>query len=108
MLQPLLDAWPWIASSLATGLAIVASGHAVLFKRDPRSAIGWVGLIWFVPYIGVVMYFLFGINRIQRRGGRRRPPRAPGEARANTAPPPPAPPPPAPRRDSPPPPPPPP
>src|SRR5947209_554974 len=72
MLQPLLDAWPWIASVLGTGLALVASGHAVLFKRDPRSAIGWVGLIWFVPYVGVAMYFLFGINRIQRRAARLR------------------------------------
>src|SRR5262245_31875197 len=81
MLQPLIDAWPWIASAFATGLAIVASGHAVLFKRDPRSAIGWVGLIWFAPYIGVVLYFLFGINRIQRRAARlrRRRPRLPAK-----------------------------
>jgi cardiolipin synthase len=72
MLQPLLDAWPWIVSALGTGLALVASGHAVLYKRDPRSAIGWVGLIWLVPYGGVLLYFLFGINRIQRRAARLR------------------------------------
>src|SRR5262245_33788694 len=72
MLQPLLDAWPWLASAAGTLLALVASGHAVLNKRDPRSAIGWVGLIWLVPYGGVLLYFVFGINRIQRRAARLR------------------------------------
>jgi cardiolipin synthase len=72
MPQWLTDAWPWIASAVSTGLSIVASLHVVQHKREPRAAIGWVGLIWFVPYLGVLMYFLFGINRIQRKAARLR------------------------------------
>lgn len=47
---------------------IVASLHVVLRKRDPRSAAGWVGIIWLVPGIGVLLYLVFGLNRIRRRG----------------------------------------
>jgi cardiolipin synthase len=44
-----------------------ASAHVVLTKRDARSAIGWVGIIWLTPILGTVLYFMFGINRIQRK-----------------------------------------
>ncbi|MBN1206684.1 MAG: cardiolipin synthase [Myxococcaceae bacterium] len=48
-------------------VSLLASGHAVLRKRDVRAAAGWVGLIWLVPVIGAVLYLLLGINRIRRR-----------------------------------------
>ncbi|MBC7172816.1 MAG: PLDc N-terminal domain-containing protein [Polyangiaceae bacterium] len=47
--------------------AFFASGHVLLRKRDVRAAIGWIGLIWLVPFVGVVLYLLLGINRIKRR-----------------------------------------
>ena len=53
-------------------LAIVVSAHIVLTKPDVRAAIGWVGLIWFVPVAGSLLYGLFGINRIRRQAGRMR------------------------------------
>ena len=46
---------------------LLASAHVVLYKRDSRAAIGWVGIIWLVPILGSVLYILLGINRIQRR-----------------------------------------
>ena len=46
---------------------MLAAGHAVLHKRDSRAAIAWVGFIWFVPLVGAVMYFIFGLNRIRHR-----------------------------------------
>src|SRR4051812_45050379 len=59
--------WPAILV-LAHGLIItLASTHVVLTKRDSRSAIGWVGIIWLAPIVGTVIYFTFGINRIQRK-----------------------------------------
>jgi cardiolipin synthase len=59
--------WPHFVA-LGTFLASLgASAHAVLHKRDTRATIGWVGLIWLAPIIGVVLYFLLGINRIRRR-----------------------------------------
>jgi cardiolipin synthase len=59
--------WPYIAAVLDAVLALVASGHAVLSKRDTRAAIGWVGLIWLAPFVGVLLYIWLGINRIERR-----------------------------------------
>jgi cardiolipin synthase len=48
-------------------IALAASGHAVLYKRDARAAVAWVGLIWLVPFLGALLYLLLGVNRIRRR-----------------------------------------
>ena len=58
---------PPLLAALQLLMAVVASAHVVLHKRDVRAAIGWIGLIWLVPYGGSVLYALFGINRIRRR-----------------------------------------
>ena len=47
-----------------------ATAHVILNKRDAQSAIGWVGMIWFVPGLGSMLYYLFGINRIARKAKR--------------------------------------
>ncbi len=59
--------WPYAIPLFLGVLALVASGHAVLHKRDSRSVIGWVGLIWLAPLVGTLLYVLLGINRIRRR-----------------------------------------
>ncbi|MEQ8205664.1 MAG: phospholipase D-like domain-containing protein [Woeseia sp.] len=41
--------------------------HALLYKRDPRAAMGWIMACIFVPYGGPIAYFLFGINRVRSR-----------------------------------------
>ena len=41
--------------------------HILLHKRNVQSAIGWIGLAWLSPFIGALLYFAFGINRVQRR-----------------------------------------
>ena len=46
---------------------IVASAHAILVKRDTRSTIGWVGLIWLSPVFGAIAYAVLGVNRIRSR-----------------------------------------
>lgn len=62
-----LTLWPYVLFALHTAMMLVASGHAVLTKRDARSAIGWVGLVWLAPIIGSLLYFAFGINRLRRK-----------------------------------------
>ncbi len=42
--------------------------HALLYKRDPRAAMGWIMACIFIPYAGPAAYFLFGINRVRARG----------------------------------------
>lgn len=54
-------------SILHIGIALLASGHIVLTKRDVRSAIGWIGLVWLSPFIGAFLYGILGINRIHRK-----------------------------------------
>ena len=66
-LDELAKVWHWIVAALTVTLDVWASGHAILHKRDSRAATVWVGFVWFVPLIGAVAYFIFGVNRIKRR-----------------------------------------
>jgi cardiolipin synthase len=59
--------WPHVTAAAVLGITLVASTHAILVKRDTRSAIGWVGLIWLSPVFGAVAYWLFGVNRLRTR-----------------------------------------
>jgi cardiolipin synthase len=59
--------WHIVLAGLALVLAVAASGHAVLYKRDPRAAISWVGFVWLVPILGPILYFVLGVNRIRRQ-----------------------------------------
>lgn len=59
--------WHLVAALASLVLALGAGGHALLYKRDVRAAIGWVGLILLVPVGGSLLYLAFGVNRIRRR-----------------------------------------
>ena len=52
--------------------AATATGHAVIYKRDSRSASIWVLLIWILPALGPVLYAILGVNRVERRAVRMR------------------------------------
>jgi cardiolipin synthase len=56
-----------LIAALAPLLAITTAGHALLYQRDPRTAIGWIGVCLFFPIAGPILYYLFGINRISTR-----------------------------------------
>lgn len=47
--------------------SLVAAGHAMLTKRDPRSAMGWTAALVFLPAVGLVVYLIFGIGRAHSR-----------------------------------------
>lgn len=52
--------------------ALAASGHAVIYKRESRSASLWVIVIWMMPALGPILYLFMGVNRVQRRAARLR------------------------------------
>ncbi|HEY5897011.1 MAG TPA: cardiolipin synthase [Burkholderiales bacterium] len=52
--------------------ALVASGHAVIYKRDSRSAAIWLVVVWLLPALGALAYAILGVNRVQRRALRMR------------------------------------
>jgi cardiolipin synthase len=69
--------WPHLFAAASMLLMGVASAHLVMYKKDTRAAIGWIGVVLMVPIVGALLYGLFGINRLQRRalnlrGSRRR------------------------------------
>ncbi len=72
-----------VAAGLTILLSIIVSAHIVIYKRDSRAAVGWVGLVWLAPIVGPVLYVLLGINRIRRQAALQRDPRmlASGEFR---------------------------
>lgn len=51
----------------AVAASVAAAGHALLWKRDPRAALGWIVVSLTLPALGPLLYFVFGINRIQTR-----------------------------------------
>ena len=51
-------------------LAVLSAGHALINKRDPRSALGWIITCIAVPLLGPVFYWGMGVNRIYRRAKR--------------------------------------
>ena len=47
--------------------AVVASLHALLNKRRPQSAFGWIAVCLALPLAGALLYYLFGVNRVETR-----------------------------------------
>ncbi|MFM1996877.1 MAG: hypothetical protein RLZZ111_1264 [Planctomycetota bacterium] len=64
--------WPHVLATSILVINLVASAHAILVKRDTRSTIGWVGLIWLSPVFGAITYAVLGVNRIRSRAGQLR------------------------------------
>jgi hypothetical protein len=36
----------------------------LLHKEDSRAALGWVAVVLGIPILGMLLYFMFGLNRI--------------------------------------------
>ncbi|RJP17576.1 MAG: cardiolipin synthase [Candidatus Abyssobacteria bacterium SURF_5] len=73
----LVSAWnsttPFLNWALVIFIAFISWAsalHALLNKRDPRAAFAWIGFCLLFPPLGPLLYFLFGINRVQTQGQR--------------------------------------
>src|SRR3989338_9124207 len=53
--------------SLLILIGLFSAGHALLYKRDPRAALGWVALCLLFPGAGALLYWSFGVNGIRTR-----------------------------------------
>ena len=60
----ILETILWLILSAA---AFASAGHALLTKRDPRAALGWIVACLALPGVGVCLYWLLGVNRIRIR-----------------------------------------
>lgn len=63
MYEPLIFVIAGVWAVAAAG----AAGHALVNKRDPRAALGWIAVSLTIPLAGPLMYFFFGINRIRTK-----------------------------------------
>ena len=52
------------ANRILTLLALTTSLHALLKKRDSKSALAWVAACMAIPLFGPLTYIVFGINRV--------------------------------------------
>lgn len=62
-----------VTLSIGFVLAVGVTIHILLGKREVASAVGWIGLVWFAPILGAILYAMFGVNRVRRRARRMRP-----------------------------------
>ncbi|MEO8350273.1 MAG: phospholipase D-like domain-containing protein [Chthoniobacteraceae bacterium] len=63
----LLHGGRYLVAAVTLSIALLASGHAIIWKRDSRSAVLWAVVIWLVPLVGPLFYLLLGVNRVERR-----------------------------------------
>ena len=75
-----LDAWTWLADLPRLGVYLVLGWVVyvlwlcvwiVLQKREPVATLSWVMALAMLPYLGFLIYFLFGPQRIKRQRLRR-------------------------------------
>jgi cardiolipin synthase A/B len=66
-MRTIVESWPYILAALIPVVQATAAAHVILRKRNVRAAVGWVGLIWLAPVVGVLIYATMGVNRIQRK-----------------------------------------
>ena len=59
--------YEWLSLGLVIAMGLLAAAHAILTKRDPKAAMGWVAICVIFPLFGSILYFLFGINRVETR-----------------------------------------
>ncbi|WP_374372576.1 cardiolipin synthase [Dongia sp.] len=63
-------AFTYLLTAIHTLLALAVTFHVLLKKREVGSAIAWMGVAWLSPGLGVLLYLLFGINRVHRKAFR--------------------------------------
>ena len=55
---------------ILVAIGIFSAGHALLFKRDSRSALGWFVVCLILPGLGALGYWFLGVNRIRSKARR--------------------------------------
>jgi cardiolipin synthase len=70
MWEILTPFWNWAVVIFAYVVGVAAACHAIMYKRDPRSAAIWVLTNITLPIVGPWLYLVSGINRIERRAVR--------------------------------------
>ncbi len=65
--------WVTIIVIFHISLSLLTSVHVLLFKENERTSLAWIGLVILSPVVGILFYWLFGINRIKRSALKKHP-----------------------------------
>jgi cardiolipin synthase len=69
------DNLAWLGELAAVAHVVIASGvtiHVLLYKRNIGTSISWMGIAWLSPFVGGILYYALGVNRVKRRAMRLR------------------------------------
>jgi cardiolipin synthase len=66
----------WLLGEMAALAHVAIAGavtvHVLLYKRNVGTSISWMGIAWLSPFIGGLLYYALGVNRVKRRAMRLR------------------------------------
>jgi cardiolipin synthase len=61
-----------LAAMAHIAIATSVTVHVLLYKRNIGTSISWMGIAWLSPFIGGILYYALGVNRVKRRARRLR------------------------------------
>ena len=61
-----------LAAVAHIAIATSVTVHVLLYKRNIGTSISWMGIAWLSPFIGGILYYALGVNRVKRRARRLR------------------------------------
>ena len=64
--------WGELAALAHIAIAAAVTVHVLLYKRNVGTSISWMGIAWLSPFVGGVLYYALGVNRVKRRALRLR------------------------------------
>jgi cardiolipin synthase len=57
----------YLASLIIFSVGLCAATHALLSKRDSKSALAWIVVCVTLPVVGPIIYLVLGVNRINQK-----------------------------------------
>jgi cardiolipin synthase len=67
-----LGFWGELAAMAHIAIATLVTVHVLLYKRNIGASISWMGIAWLSPFVGGILYYALGVNRVKRRALRLR------------------------------------
>ena len=62
-----MSGWVNLLFAIWQVVAVIAVIHVVMDNRQPAKTMAWALVIWFVPFVGIVLYLFFGLNTRKER-----------------------------------------
>lgn len=61
-----IEAWFHVAVGIGEGLALLCIPLVLLRRKEPPTAVAWILVLIFIPYVGLVLFWFFGRDRVRR------------------------------------------